>query len=189
MEHDPKNLNVTQNNTEQSTMVFRAPTLQDGMALYQLVENCPPLDLNSSYLYFLQASHFADSCMLAELNGEIVGFVSGYRRPDDMQNLFIWQVAVSEKARGQGLAKRLITKLISAQIHSNTQLNALSCTISPSNKASQGLFKSLAKQYGLNLDVCDFIKVEHFAGQDHEAEQEYTLRSPQNESFQTFLHL
>ncbi|GAB6071311.1 diaminobutyrate acetyltransferase [Thiomicrorhabdus hydrogeniphila] len=189
MEHDPQNLNASQNNTAQSTLVFRSPTLQDGMALYQLVENCPPLDLNSSYLYFLQASHFADSCMLAELNGEIVGFVSAYRRPDDWQNLFVWQVAVSEKMRGQGLAKRLITELINKQMHSSTPLTAVSCTISPSNKASQGVFKSLAKQHGLNMHVCDFIKVEHFAGQDHEAEQEYILRAPQNQPLHTFLHL
>jgi len=189
MEHDPQNIKVVPNKAAASTMKFRSPTLKDGMALFQLVESCPPLDLNSSYLYFLQASHFADSCMLAELNGEIVGFVSAYRRPDDVQNLFIWQVAVSSAARGQGLAKRLITELIAKQIHSHTPLTEVSCTIAPSNKASQGLFKSFAKQYGLSLDVCDFIKAEHFGNQEHEAEQEYTLRAPQGLPFHTFLNL
>lgn len=189
MEYDPQNLSKSNNQTTASALNFRAPTLQDGMAIYQLVANCPPLDLNSSYLYFLQSSHFADSCMLAELNGEIVGFVSAYRRPDDLQNLFIWQVAVSPTARGKGLAKRLITELLYKQMQSNIALTAVSCTIAPSNAASQALFKSIAKQYRLDLGVRDFILAEHFAGQEHEAEQEYTLRAPQELPLHTFLNL
>ena len=167
---------------------FRHPRLEDGLAVYQLVKNCPPLDLNSSYLYFLQSSHFANTCLLAERDGEIVGFVSGYRRPDDLHNLFIWQVAVSPAARGKGLAKRLVSALLAKQVQSSIALTAVSCTISPSNLASQGVFKSLAKLHGLTLDVSDFLTLEHFAGQEHEAEQEYTLRAPQNQSLQTLLN-
>lgn len=188
MEYDPKISSLKTDSTTHSDFIFRAPTLQDGMALYHLIERCPPLDLNSSYLYFLQSSHFADSCMLAEYNGEILGFVSAYRRPDDLQNLFIWQVAVSPTARGKGLAKRLISELLAKQIQSHIALTAVSCTIAPSNAASQGVFQSLAKQYGLTLDICDFIKQECFAGQEHEAEQEYTLRAPQNLSLHTLLN-
>lgn len=188
MEYDPKTTFLKPEPTTYCDFHFRTPKLQDGMALYHLVKSCPPLDLNSSYLYFLQSSHFADSCMLAELNGEIVGFVSAYRRPDDLQNLFIWQVAVSPTARGKGLAKRLISELLAKQMQSQIALTAVSCTIAPSNKASQGLFKSLAKQYGLTLEVCDFIKQEHFAGQEHEAEQEYTLRAPQSQPLNIFLN-
>jgi len=189
MENDPQNLSESFSQTVASALNFRAPTLQDGMAIYQLVANCPPLDLNSSYLYFLQSSHFADSCMLAELNGEIVGFVSAYRRPDNLQNLFIWQVAVSSSVRGKGLAKRLVTELLKKQMLSHIALTAVSCTIAPSNAASQALFKSIAKQYRLNLDVTDFILAKHFSGQEHEAEQEYTLQAPNGLPLNTFLNL
>ncbi len=52
---------------------FRKPKLEDGLAIYHLIQASPPLDVNSSYLYFLQASHFADTCAVAEVDGQIVG--------------------------------------------------------------------------------------------------------------------
>jgi len=75
MEHDKK----TTISTETS---FRTPKIEDGLAIHSLIKQSPPLDLNSSYLYFLQATHFADTCVVAEKEGEIVGFVSAYFRPD-----------------------------------------------------------------------------------------------------------
>lgn len=39
--------------TASPDLIFRLPRLKDGAALYELIEACPPLDLNSSYLYFL----------------------------------------------------------------------------------------------------------------------------------------
>jgi L-2,4-diaminobutyric acid acetyltransferase len=145
------------------------------MALFKLIKQCPPLDLNSSYLYFLQASHFAQTCRVAEQNGALVGFVSGYRHPQDAEHLFIWQVAIAPACRGQGLAKQLLLNLL----HYTTQqapLRRVSCTISPSNQASQALFKSIARQFNLALHVSDFITAEHFDDQPHEAEQTYCLQ-------------
>ena len=166
---------------------FRHPQLADGLALYKLVKACPPLDLNSSYLYFLQASHFSETCLIAEQNDEIVGFVSGYCRPDAQQNLFIWQVAVASKARGQGLGKQLVSQLIAAQIKDEQPLSSVSCTISPSNLASQGLFKSLAEQHRLLITCEPFIEAEQFGAQGHEAEDTYTLSAPNNQLLNEFL--
>lgn len=178
---------ATQTSLTESQIQFRHPVLSDGLALYELVKACPPLDVNSSYLYFLQASHFAESCMVAELEGEIVGFVSGYQRPDAAEDLFVWQVAVSSKARGQGLAKRMIDQLLRAQLKNKRPLSAISCTIGPSNVASQGLFKSLAKQHGLTMKVTPFIAAEQFGDEQHEAEETYTLTAPNNKQLNEFL--
>lgn len=172
---------------DESSIQFRHPQLADGLALYELVKACPPLDLNSSYLYFLQASHFAETCLLAEQNGEIVGFVSAYRRPDNMQDLFIWQVAVAAQARGQGLGRQLVSQLIAAQINTGQPLNSVSCTISPSNLASQGLFKSLAEQHRLLIKRESFIEAEQFGAQGHEAEDTYTLSTPDHKLLNEFL--
>ena len=160
---------------DESSIQFRHPQLADGLALYELVKACPPLDLNSSYLYFLQASHFAETCLLAEQNGEIVGFVSAYLRPDSAQDLFIWQVAVASQARGKGLGRQLVSQLIATQITKGQPLKSVSCTISPSNLASQGLFKSLAEQHRLLMECQPFIATEQFGSQGHEAEDVYTL--------------
>lgn len=161
----------------QDTLIFRQPTLTDGLAIYELVKASPPLDVNSSYLYFLQASHFADTCVVVERNQTIVGFLSGYFRPDAPHSLFVWQVAVADTMRGQGLAKRMLQALLANQ-KGQTEVTTLCCTISPSNKASQALFQSFAKQYGLKLTVTHFIEEAHFGSEGHEAEELYSLTAP-----------
>lgn len=160
-----------------ASITYRQPQLNDGLAMFELVKASPPLDVNSSYLYFLQASHFANTCVVAEMDNEMVGFVSGYFRPDRKDSLFVWQVVVSQKARGQGLAKKLLEALVKNQ-KSRPMVRELSCTISPSNKASQGLFYSFAKQYGLHVQVSDYLQDSHFAHLGHEAEEEYLLTTP-----------
>lgn len=159
-----------------SEIQFSQPVLQEGMAIYQLVKNCPPLDLNSSYLYFLQASHFANTCIVAKHNEEIVGWVSGYCRPEEPANFFVWQVAVASSMRGQGLAKKMLFQLM--QRPNLAHIQKISTTISPSNTASQALFKSAAKQLNWTLTCSDFITESHFNGEQHEAEVLYTLASP-----------
>lgn len=173
-----------------STIKFRKPELNDGLRIHQLIADSPPLDLNSSYLYFLQSSHFADTCVVAEKAGELVGFVSGYIRPDKPTDLFVWQMVVAKAGRGHGIAKGLVRQLIKQALnHSHTPLLSLSCTISPSNKASQGVFKSLAEHFGLSLEVKEFLTEAHFAGQNHEAEDEYILSAANQQSLDEVLAL
>jgi len=63
-------------------VVLRHPVLEDGTAVFDLVDACKPLDLNSHYLYLLQCSHFAPTCVVATLHGEVVAWVSGYVTPN-----------------------------------------------------------------------------------------------------------
>ena len=168
MEIHPKNSNFQ--------VSFRHPCLDDGIAIHTLVAQSPPLDLNSSYLYFLQASHFAETCLVAEYNNQIVGFVSGYLRPDDNSSLFIWQLVVDKSMRGQGLAQKMLNNLAS-DVAQQTELTSVCCTISPSNKASQGVFYRFAEKLDLTVEVTDFLTMQHFGETDHEEEQLYTLSS------------
>jgi len=158
---------------------FSQPVLEEGMAIYQLVKNCPPLDLNSSYLYFLQASHFAQTCIVAKLNNKIVGWVSGYCLPEDREHFFVWQVAVDASVRGQGLAKQMLVNLL--QRPNLAHIQKISTTISPSNLASQALFKSASQQLNATLSCTEFINEAHFQGECHEAEELYTLTLPLNQ--------
>lgn len=162
---------------------FRHPNLNDGMAIHKLIAESPPLDLNSSYLYFLQASHFAETCMVAEYQNEIVGFISGYLRPDRADSLFIWQVAVAAPLRGQGLAQKMLSSLAN-KVSQQSEVKSICCTISPSNKASQGLFYRFAEKNSLMVDVEDFIDEQLFGNSDHEAEQLYTLTTVNKQALQ-----
>jgi len=142
-------------------VVLRHPVLEDGTAVFDLVDACKPLDLNSHYLYLLQCSHFAPTCVVATLNGEVVAWVSGYIPPKQADTFFVWQVAVGEKARGLGLGKRLINWVVAQQ----NGIKKIHTSITPDNAASWGLFKSLARDWGSDLSSRDwFDKQSHFGG-------------------------
>lgn len=124
-----------------SDFTYRTPTDEDGAAVHELIASCDPLDENSRYCNLLQCSHFQDTCLLAEQDGEIVAFVSGYKLPDRPDTLFIWQIAVSQQVRGQGLATKLLAALL--QLHADS-VSHLHTTITLSNKASWRAFEKLA---------------------------------------------
>jgi L-2,4-diaminobutyric acid acetyltransferase len=144
-------------------IVLRRPTLEDGMGVYQLVENCPPLDPNSSYCNLLQCSHFSATSVTAVLEGSLVGFISGYIIPDRTDTLFVWQVAVSQNARGVGLASRMLSEILSRPECSAVEY--LETTITQDNQASWALFEGLAKKLSVNLQRSDWMDKEaHFSG-------------------------
>ena len=143
---------------------FRLPNSQDGLALQQLIAQCPPLDTNSTYCNLLQCHHFFDTCALAERDGKLLGFVSGYRLPSDPSVLFVWQLAVSPEARGEGLAIRLLQQQLSSAVQ--PPVRYLHTTINPDNKASWAVFERLAQ----HLDVEStrsllFTRDSHFDGE------------------------
>ncbi len=61
------------------TWTFLQPTAKDGDEIFNLIADCPPLDTNSSYCNFLQSTHFHKTCVIARCNGQIAGFISGYK--------------------------------------------------------------------------------------------------------------
>ncbi len=147
---------------------FREPVPEDGFRLHQLVAECPPLDPNSVYCNLLQCSHFAATCVAAEQNGCLLGFVSGYIPPGQTDTLFVWQVAVHAQGRGQGLAKRMLKNILHRDVC--TRVTHLETTITADNDASWALFRSLARDLGAELCHHEhFLKQTHFGGQ-HDSE-------------------
>lgn len=147
---------------------LRIPTPEDGMSVHRLVAQCPPLDPNSIYCNLLQCSHFADTSVAASHQGDLVGFVSGYLIPSSTDTLFIWQVAVGESARGQGLAGKMLLHLLTRP--QCAKVSFVETTINPPNRASWALFERLAKQ--LNAELVSstlFDRDRHFDGQ-HDSE-------------------
>ena len=146
-----------------NTIELRTPTLSDGMEVFRLVERCPPLDANSSYCNFLQCGHFAQTSVAAEMNGELVGFISGYKKPEQQDTLFVWQVAIDERARGQGLASKMLLHIL--QRPNCQSVNHLETTITEDNKGSWALFERLAKTLTADLNSSIFLdKQKHFDG-------------------------
>jgi L-2,4-diaminobutyric acid acetyltransferase len=148
--------------------MLRKPTGEDGFQLYELIRRSPPLDTNSVYCYALIGKHFADTSMVAELDGDIVGFISAYIPPGREDTIFIWQVAVDEKARGHGLAKLMLFSLLERP--ECGKVHYLETTVSPSNTASRRLFERLASENGVEVEESEFLAEEDFGDQQHESE-------------------
>jgi len=155
---------------------LRKPNATDGAAIWELIKSCKPLDENSMYANLIQADHFRDTCVVAELDGEIVGWVSGHMIPAK-EELFVWQVAVSEKARGLGLGKTMLFDLVERdECDAATHLKT---TITEDNAASWGLFRSFARAVGGELtDEPHFERDEHFNGH-HDTEHMVTISLPE----------
>jgi len=159
---------MNNDNHEKASITLREPTAEDGASVFDLISACPPLDTNSMYCNLLQSSHFSQTSVAAEMDGNLVGFISGYVLPKKPDTLFIWQVAVGEKARGQGLASRMLRHILERDICKDVKY--IETTITPDNRASWALFESLANKLNtqLNRSVM-FDRQQHFAGQ-HETE-------------------
>ncbi len=155
-------------NRASAPLFIRQPTTDDGWGIYELVKACPPLDLNSGYSYVLLATQFRDSCAIAtDEEGEVVGFVSGYTRNDAPQTFFLWQIAVGEKARGTGLARRLIEAVMKRP--EMAHVRHLETTITPDNEASWALFTRLAERWQVPLHSREYFSSDQLGG-EHLAE-------------------
>lgn len=149
---------------------FRMPVVTDGPTISALIAECPPLDTNSVYCNLLQCSDFADTCIVAERDGQIVGWISGYRPPTKPDRFFVWQVAVSQAARGEGLGGRMLDALLERRaLHG---VLSMTTTITEDNAASWALFEGFARRHGATLRRTPrFERDPHFGGA-HDTEWE-----------------
>lgn len=167
----PKNSDIPRTRTPR----LRKPEATDGAAIWELVKSCKPLDENSMYCNLVQADHFRDTCVVAELDGEVVGWISGHMIPTQ-DALFVWQVAVGEKARGMGLGKKMLLELIERDACDDA--TKLKTTITRDNDASWALFRSFARSIGGTLsDTPHFTRDAHFEGR-HDTEHMVSITLP-----------
>jgi L-2,4-diaminobutyric acid acetyltransferase len=130
-----------------SALVLRAPAITDAADIWRLARDSGSLDLNSPYAYLLVCSDFAATSVVAEDESGLAGYVAGYRPPADPACAFVWQVAVAERARGQGLGRRLLTATLGRP--GNAGSRCLTATVTPDNEASLRLFRGLAGALGV----------------------------------------
>ncbi|MDK2820837.1 MAG: L-2,4-diaminobutyric acid acetyltransferase [Clostridia bacterium] len=117
--------------------------------------------------------YFPDTCVVAETEGKIVGFVSAFCPPDKPDVIFVWQVAVDESQRGKGLGTALLKELLRRT--ACAKVHYLETTITPSNIPSRSLFTGLARDLDVNCDVSECFSEDLFPGEKHEAELMYRI--------------
>ncbi|MFE6645139.1 diaminobutyrate--2-oxoglutarate transaminase [Nocardioides sp. NPDC057772] len=140
---------------------FRSPDLEDGQHLWRMARESRVLDVNTSYAYLLWARDFAATSIVATVDDDPGGFVIGYRRPDEPETLMIWQVAVDERHRGQGLARRMLDTLVD-RLAGDQGVRRLETTITADNSASIALFTSFANARGASIERTPLFEAEMF---------------------------
>lgn len=155
-------------------VIFRHPTLPDAPAVTRLIRSCGSLDNNSHYAQLLLCHHFRDTCLVAQRDAEIVGFVSAFRPPAAFEVVFVWQIAVAAEARGAGIAGRMLEQLV--QRAAGGPVRFVEATITPSNTASQRLFESFARRQRVPLEKKPLFSADLFRGlEPHEPEDLYRI--------------
>ncbi|MGC2857167.1 diaminobutyrate--2-oxoglutarate transaminase [Novispirillum sp. DQ9] len=163
-------------------LTFRRPTHRDGAAMWRLVKASGALDENSAYAYLMMGEWFADTCVVAEerLPGgdrRLAGFVMGFVPPNQPDTAFVWQVGVDPRQRGRGLGTRLIRQFID---RAPAGVCFLEATVTPSNAASEALFRASARTFGAGIQVRDLFAAAAFppeacTGAGHEPERLFRI--------------
>lgn len=120
------------------------PVVADGPALHRITRASGVLDVNSCYAYLLWCRDFSRTSAVARFDGAVVGFVTGFLRPQDPETLLVWQVAVDAAHRGGGVAGKLLNHLVDRLMPAGVRY--LETTISADNTASIRLFSRLAER-------------------------------------------
>jgi diaminobutyrate acetyltransferase len=149
---------------------FRKARPHDGARMYELVKEMGGLELNTAYFYVLFCIDFADTCVVAEVDDKLAGFVLGHRPPERPDTVFVWQVGVAPFMRKQGMARRLLE----AFLEQNPDARWLEASVTPSNTASRKLFSSVARDHGVECKISDFMLAEHFPD-GHEPEELFRI--------------
>lgn len=123
------------------------------------------LDVNSRYAYLLWCRDFAATSVVARSNDDVIGFITGFRRPDRPSTLVVWQVAVAEAARGMGVAGAMLDALFDGVL----DVEHLETTITPDNDASIALFSRFAERRGAAVRRSELFGAE-LLGRGHQPE-------------------
>lgn len=159
----------TTTSAQEHVLGYRLARLEDGPALWSLAK-ANGLDENSPYAYLLWAEYFRGTTVVATDDGDApIGFVMAFLRPDDASTVFVWQVGVDDAHRRRGIAGRLLDELFE-----RVGARALEATVTPSNSASEALFRRFGERHGLAV-VVEPLFAEELFPPGHEAELRFRL--------------
>lgn len=155
--------------TGDATIVIRRSRLEygDGGAMWRLARESGVLEENAEYTYHMFSQFFGETSTVAEVDGEAVGFVAGFRPPYREDSLFVWQIAVDESVRGRGLAAAMLHGLIQRL---SPRIHYLEATVTPSNEASKRTFRKIGRELDANVSEEILFPGDRFHGPSHEDE-------------------
>jgi L-2,4-diaminobutyric acid acetyltransferase len=100
--------------------------------------------------------HFKETCVIGESDNGIVSFLSAYKHPNRSDVLFIWQVVVARHQQGEGVASAMVKYLLSEDYLK--EVTYIETSVTPLNRKSLALFKSIADYLHTTIGRQDFLK-------------------------------
>lgn len=147
----------------------------DAAEMWRIAHGTPELDTNSPYAYLLVCSHFASTSLVADEAGasDLAGFVASYHLPEEPDVLFVWQLAVNADRRRRSIGLHMLTRLL--QQPANRGVRHVHATVTPSNHASDRLFRSFAATVGAPCVTVEQYHADLFPDGGHEGEVAYRV--------------
>ena len=100
-------------------------------------------------IYWMNVHFWYDTCAVAELDGELVGWCSIIPLPGG--KYFLHQLGVAPSAQRLGLAQSLLAYLVNKLIKNHSAVFKLEFTIDRTNRAALNLFRAVADAKGMHL--------------------------------------
>nr|WP_062049674.1 diaminobutyrate acetyltransferase [Bacillus sp. JCM 19034] len=153
-------------------VIYSKPTVEDGAGMWKVVKEST-LDQNSAYKYIMMCEFFAETCVVAKVADEVVGFLTAFIPPERQDVVFVWQIGVHSSQRGKGLASKMLEELINRPGCNDVKF--VEATITPSNEASQALFRRLSTRFDTNCEVQECFSEDLFPEEGHEKELTFRI--------------
>lgn len=162
------------NTSKERQLTIRTAAAEDGAAMWRLAEESQSLDPNSPYAYLMAGKYFSATSVVAEWEGELVGFVTAFRLPDEPDTVFVWQIGVSRTHRGKGIGSKMLNELLAREVCQ--EVRYLEATVTAGNEPSKALFRGLATAFGTACEVKECFPEALFPASEQQHEAEWTYR-------------
>lgn len=137
---------------EESLLIrIRRPRAEEGSAIWSLVRRSESLESDGGHVLALLVSRFADTCLVAEAEGALIGFVGGYRTPTPPHSVLLWQIDVDPEFRGKGLGHALLHALI--RCPGCADVEYLEAALESSHVACKRLLEGFARELETSCEV------------------------------------
>lgn len=115
--------------------------------VYALAGEIDGIEQHAEHVYKIMSDHFGSTFFIAKVPDKegtlkATGFMMGYMSQEIRGHLFVWQIAVSDQSKGQGIGHRLLKHTV-CFAHSKYGCTAVMATVETGNIPSQNLFEKL----------------------------------------------
>jgi L-2,4-diaminobutyric acid acetyltransferase len=150
-------------------IIIRNPKEEEFLDVYKFVSNCKPLENYYEHFYKIMLRYFRNSCVLAKLDDDIVGFMLGFTSQVDKDIFFLWQIGVKSDMQNRRIGKKILEE--TERLAKNIGCTKIHTTVDPGNIHSQRLFEkngfsNISKKEAATININERIAVKDYYSPD-----------------------